>query len=209
LVAALAVLARDGYTGATTRAISREAGVALGLANYYFKSRRQLLAEVIASSRERFLGVLEARFPREPGPQTLRRALEMVRGLVELMPDWFRLTAELDAQGLRDPELRSAAAANKRKGERDVRQYMRLVCDAFGVAEPADLPGLSAALLAAFDGLAVRTMIDPEFDWTGAYRALERMIVAALDPAARPPTAAWDPNPYPELLARAGEERAR
>ena len=36
LEAVLAVLARDGISGATMRAVAREAEVALGLATYYF-----------------------------------------------------------------------------------------------------------------------------------------------------------------------------
>ena len=207
LAAALAVLAREGYSGATMRAISREAGVSLGLANYHFTSRRGLLAEVIASSRERFLGVLEARLPDAPGLETLRRALEIVRGLADLLPAWYRLCADLDAQGLRDAELAAAAAENKRRGEADVHQYLSLVYAAFAVEAPSDLDGISAVLLAAFDGIAVRAMLDPGFDSVAAYLALERMVIATADPAAVPPAAAWDRDPYPDVSLDGGAER--
>ena len=49
------------------RAISREAGVGRGLANCGFRFRRALLAGMITSGCERFLGVLEGRFPEAPG----------------------------------------------------------------------------------------------------------------------------------------------
>lgn len=198
LEAARTVLAREGYAATTMRAISREAGVAVGLANYHFNSRRQLLGEVIDSSRDHFLGMAEARVPEAPGPETLRRILEMTRGLVELMPDWYRLGADLDAQALRDNDLAGTASANKDRGQADVRQYLEVVCEASGVPTPADVDGMAAALLAAFDGLAVRALIDPDFDPVPAYRALERTFIAALAPGESPAEGEWDPDPFSE-----------
>src|SRR5215469_1182658 len=43
--AAVRVLVRDGVTGATTRAIAAEAGVALATLHYCFSSREELLEE--------------------------------------------------------------------------------------------------------------------------------------------------------------------
>lgn len=198
LEAARAVLAREGYAAATMRAISREAGVAVGLANYHFNSRRQLLAEVIDSSRDHFLGMAEARVPEAPGAESLRRILEMTRGLVELMPDWYRLGADLDAQALRDDELAATATANKDRGQADVRQYLEVACEALGVPAPADIDGMAAALLAAFDGLAVRRLIDPNFDPVPAYLALERMFIATVAPGESPAAGEWDLDPFAE-----------
>lgn len=196
LEAARAVLAREGYAATTMRAIASEAGVAVGLANYHFNSRRELLAEVIASSRNHFLGMAEARVPDAPGPETLRRVLEMVRGLADLMPDWYRLGADLDSQALRDESLAKVAKANKDRGQADVRQYLEVVRDAFGAREPEDIDGMSTVLLAAFDGLAVRALIDPSFDAVPAYEALERMAIATIAPEETPAAGEWDPDPF-------------
>lgn len=196
LEAARTVLAREGYAAATMRAISREAGVAVGLANYHFNSRRQLLAEVIDSSRDHFLGMAEAQLPEAPGPETLRAILEMTRGLVELMPDWYRLGADLDAQALRDDDLAGTASANKDRGQEDVRQYLEVACGALGVPVPNDIDGLAAALLAAFDGLAVRALINPAFDPVPAYLALERLFIATVAPGESPGKGEWDLEPF-------------
>ncbi|HUA73607.1 MAG TPA: TetR/AcrR family transcriptional regulator [Solirubrobacteraceae bacterium] len=213
LEAARQVLAERGYDGASMRAIAARAGVSLGLANYHFKSRRQLLGEVVATSREHFLGVLDRQLPQLQGPEGLRRVLELVLGLRELMPGWYSLCAELDAQGLREePELAQAARGNKRQGQQDVRQYLLHCCEALGVEPPAGLDGVAATLLAALDGLATRSLLDPEFDLLGAYGALERMTLALLAPGQPPATAPWDLDPYPEQLAadapRWGSRRA-
>lgn len=195
LEAARTVLIRDGYDATTMRAIASEAGVAVGLAHYHFDSRRQLLEEVVAGIRDHFLGLAEPRVPVADGPQTLRRILELTRALIDLRPDWYRLGADLDAQALRDDGLAELVAANKRRGQADVREYFGLACGAFGVNPPADVDGISAALLAAFDGLAVRALIDPEFDPVPALRALERMEIAVLSPDEKPVSTPWDLNP--------------
>ena len=207
LEAARTVLVRDGYSAATMRAIAREAGVAVGLANYHFNSRRELLAEVIGGLREHFLGVAEARVPDADGPETLRRILEMVRALIDLMPDWYRLGADLDARALRDESLAELVAANKRRAQEDVREYFGAVCRAFGVGAPEDVDGVTAALLAAFDGLAVRALIDPEFDPVPALKALERMEIAILSPGEAPVATEWDREPVTAAELGAEENR--
>jgi AcrR family transcriptional regulator len=209
LEAARTVLAERGYDATTMRAISNEAGVAVGLANYHFSSRRQLLAEVIATSREHFLGVLEARLPEGDGPEALRRIHEIAAGLVDLMPGWYALCADLDAQGLRDEELARAAAANKAQGQGDLRRYLGYACERFGVPVPADMDEISAVALAAADGIATRALLDPDFDPVPAHRALERMLVASLAPDAEPLDAEWDREPYAELDPPGDVLRAR
>jgi len=47
LDAVLAVLARSGISGVSMRAVAREAGVALGLMNYYFTDKTSLIAAAL------------------------------------------------------------------------------------------------------------------------------------------------------------------
>ena len=47
LDAALIVLARNGVGGVSMRAVAREADVALGLANYYFTNKTELIAAAL------------------------------------------------------------------------------------------------------------------------------------------------------------------
>jgi len=199
LEAARRVLAKRGYEGATMRAISAEAGVAVGLANYHFRSRRQLLAEVIATSREYFLGEFDARLPEGEGPQALRRMAEVGAGLLDLMPEWYSLFADLDAQGLRDDELARAAAANKSDGHEDMRRSLEYACERLGKEPPADLDGIAAVVLAVHEGAGVRALLDPDFDPIIAHRALERMVLATVAPEARAVDAEWDRDPFAEL----------
>jgi AcrR family transcriptional regulator len=209
LEAARKVLAERGYDATTMRAISAEAGVAVGLANYHFRSRRELLAEVIATSREHFLGVFDARMPEGEGPEVLRRMHEMAAALVDLMPEWHALFADLDAHGIRDAQLAQAAAANKRRGQEDMHERLAYLCEQLGVEPPDDLDGISAVLLAAHDGLGVRALLDSDFEPIAAHRALERMFLAAVAPDAQPVDAEWDRDPYSELDLPGNTLRAR
>jgi AcrR family transcriptional regulator len=199
LEAARKVLAERGYDGATMRAISAEAGVAVGLANYHFRSRRQLLVEVIATSREHFLGEFDARLPEAAGPQAVRRMAEVGAGLLDLMPEWYSLFADLDARGLRDDELARVAAANKRDGHEDMRRSLEYACERLGKEPPADLDGIAAVVLAVHEGAGVRALLDPDFDPIIAHRALERMVLAVVAPEARAVDAGWDRDPFAEV----------
>jgi AcrR family transcriptional regulator len=199
LEAARKVLAERGYEGTTMRAISAEAGVAVGLANYHFGSRRELLAEVLASSREHFVGDFDAHVPEGGGPDAFRRMSELAAALVDLMPEWYSFFSDLDAHGLRDDGLARVAAANKRRGQEDIRERFEHACERLGVESPPDLDGIAAVQLAVLDGIGVRALLDPDFDPVAAHRAFERMVLAMVAPGAKPSDAEWDRDPLADL----------
>jgi AcrR family transcriptional regulator len=199
LEAARKVLAERGYEGATMRAISAEAGVAVGLANYHFGSRRELLVEVLATSREHFVGDFDERVPEGGGPDAFRRMSELAAALIDLMPEWYSLFTDLDAHGLRDDGFSRVAAANKRRGHEGIRERFERACERLGVESPPDLDGIAAVQLAVLDGIGVRALLDSEFDPVAAHRAFERMVLATVAPDATPSDAEWDRDPLAEL----------
>lgn len=75
LEAAEGVFAEKGYDGATLAAITRSAGVSHGLANYYFSSKHDLLAEVL---RARLTTALEltSRLPAQDPDRSLARLID-------------------------------------------------------------------------------------------------------------------------------------
>ncbi|MDA0168282.1 TetR family transcriptional regulator C-terminal domain-containing protein [Solirubrobacter taibaiensis] len=60
LGAARRVIGRDGFAGATVGTITREAGASLGLLNYHFGSRDEVVAEAFAAAAREDLDALEA-----------------------------------------------------------------------------------------------------------------------------------------------------
>ena len=111
--AALRVIARDGVTAATHRAVAGEAGVALASTTYHFSSKGEIVAEALELAIDRSIAAVE-RCTAPPHP-TNRAAL--VDRLVELVnalcaDDQAPLAAqyELLIEAGRSPQLRRLAA---------------------------------------------------------------------------------------------------
>src|ERR1700709_556203 len=60
LGAARRVMGGDGFSGATVGTITREAGASLGLLNYHFGSKDEVVAEAFAAAAREDLASLEA-----------------------------------------------------------------------------------------------------------------------------------------------------
>jgi AcrR family transcriptional regulator len=79
LDAALAILARRGISGVSMRAVAGEAGVALGLVNYYYTDKSSLIAAALRRVEERDLDIVDpdpALSPAERLRSALRRVVE-------------------------------------------------------------------------------------------------------------------------------------
>ncbi|RZV48153.1 MAG: TetR family transcriptional regulator [Acidimicrobiales bacterium] len=80
LDATLTVLARDGVAGVSMRAVAREAGVAVGLANYHFDNKTSLISAALRRIGEQDAMLVapanEGEDPAEHLRQSLRRALD-------------------------------------------------------------------------------------------------------------------------------------
>ncbi|MHA7279521.1 TetR/AcrR family transcriptional regulator [Arthrobacter sp. MDT2-2] len=79
LEAALDLLSRHGISGVSMRAVAREAGVALGLVNYYYEDKMSLIRAALHSVDEHDLALV-ASDPALPPDEQLRNALRRVAG---------------------------------------------------------------------------------------------------------------------------------
>jgi AcrR family transcriptional regulator len=77
LEAVIDILARDGISGVSMRAVSREAGVALGLVNYHFEDKNGLIRAALHRVEQQDLALVEPAPGLEPG-ERLRAALRRV-----------------------------------------------------------------------------------------------------------------------------------
>ena len=176
ILAAYRLLAEKGYDSATMKEIAAEAGVAPGLIHYYFEGKDQLLQEVLIEAGDRYVKEVE-RWSRElTQPQLLAVTFTEPKQRVTTEPQWFRLRCELFALGLRNPNFHEAVRLMLSTG-RDC--ITRLVHQIAGDAI-ANPEAVAAVLLAAFDGLALQKLTDPEFDLDSAYQALTQMFMAQL-----------------------------
>lgn len=111
LDAVLSVLARDGIAGVSVRAVAKEAGVASGLAGYYFDGKTGMVESALHRIGEQDVGLLEAR----PGtdPETaVRQALARVASQRYLTAEYVTLRLQMWALARVDEsyaEINSAA----------------------------------------------------------------------------------------------------
>jgi AcrR family transcriptional regulator len=111
LEAALSLLSRYGISGVNMRAVAREAGVALGLVNYYFEDKSSLIRAALHRIDEHDL-MLVAADPASPPDEQLRTALRRVAGPELLTTQYLSLRLHLWAlaQAHEDFGLINAAA---------------------------------------------------------------------------------------------------
>ncbi|MFJ6159140.1 TetR/AcrR family transcriptional regulator [Pseudarthrobacter sp. NPDC092184] len=94
LEAALDLLSRHGISGVSMRAVAREAGVALGLVNYYYDDKMSLIRAALHRVDEHDL-MLVAPDPSAAPDEQLRKALRRVAGADLLTTRYLSLRLHL------------------------------------------------------------------------------------------------------------------
>jgi TetR/AcrR family transcriptional regulator, cholesterol catabolism regulator len=114
LEAALDLLSRHGISGVNMRAVAREAGVALGLVNYYYEDKSSLIRAALHRIDEHDL-MLVAPDPASPPDEQLRTALRRVAGPELLTTRYLSLRLHLWAlaQAHEDFAVINAAAFDR------------------------------------------------------------------------------------------------
>lgn len=104
--AALVVIARDGVHGATTRAIVAEAGMSLASFHYAYRSRDDLIREVISFVVDQQEEVSRAALvPADDLRTSVRLALQAYFDLLRAHPEREQAVFELMHYSMRAPEL--------------------------------------------------------------------------------------------------------
>ena len=105
LDAAFRRLAREGYAALSVREIAKDAGVNHALINYHFRSKDQLVIEVLDAANRQLLERQKAMYA-EPGgfAQKWAQARRFYQG--DLASGFVRVQAELWAASLSNPGLR-------------------------------------------------------------------------------------------------------
>ncbi|QTG82099.1 TetR/AcrR family transcriptional regulator [Arthrobacter crystallopoietes] len=110
LEAALDLLSRHGISGVNMRAVAREAGVALGLVNYYYEDKSSLIRAALHRIDEDDL-MLVAPDPAMTPDDQLRKALRRVAGPEFLNTPYLSLRLHLWALAKADEEFALINAA--------------------------------------------------------------------------------------------------
>jgi AcrR family transcriptional regulator len=111
LEAALDLLSRHGISGVSMRSVAREAGVALGLVNYYYDDKTSLIRAALHRVDEQDLQLV-APDPSSAPDEQLRKALQRVAGAELLTTRYLSLRLHLWALAQADEgyaEINAAA----------------------------------------------------------------------------------------------------
>lgn len=198
--AAIAVMCRDGMPAATTRAIVAEAGMPIGMFHYCFRSKNELLVEVMEVLRRRSFTVVAAVLDRGHDTESsVRLALEAYWEHVCHHPDEHLLDLELRAWVLRHSEGSPVgpgspgstagnpdpACARDHAYRSGLERFLRALADRTEVSWATPVPDLAVYLLAAVDGMTFQWLASR--DDASARRFLDRVgahLIAEVRPAA-------------------------
>ena len=187
--AALRVIDRDGVHGATTRMIVAEAGMSLASFHYAFRSRDEMMRELVAFVVQDEQRVsLEALDPDADIRSAVRAGMQAYFELLRAHPSREQALQELVQYSLRTPELEHLPRAQYASYFHTARVLLERGAENAGVQWSLPIEQLARILIAITDGLTVAwladrddeaagTLIDFAADTIGAL-ALSRRAVA-------------------------------
>ncbi|MCW3063307.1 MAG: hypothetical protein JWN32_479 [Solirubrobacterales bacterium] len=177
---AAAVVAREGFPGATMRAVAEETGVSTGMLNHYFPSRADMLEETLAFVSEENQARLRAAIADVPAGEPRLRAL--IRATVphdpEVMTVWrIWIAAYGDA-------FRSGSMRTRIQGRLDPwYELLDYALEGYDTEQRDGPMPLAWVLDAMLNGLMIQAMVSlTDISW----EAIEEAIVGAMAGAGQP-----------------------
>ncbi|MDX6236753.1 MAG: hypothetical protein QOG10_1568, partial [Kribbellaceae bacterium] len=170
--AAIRVATREGLAATTTRRIAQELGISVGIVHYCFRSKEELLHEVIRVIAE--AQVVAARVAITPGADiasSVRNAFLGFWQLVETTPDAQLLTYELTSWALRNAETEPLAREQRAAQLAGIEQILDEISTATGATWSLPPDQLARMTLAITDGVTLGWLVDR--DTKSAIQALE------------------------------------
>jgi AcrR family transcriptional regulator len=184
--AAYRTLVKRGYHETAMKDIAAEAGVAPGLAHYYFETKEDLLVAAIEHGCEPLIraweeaGVsLSGPMPEDADPMLLARmGFELAKEELKNYGGLFLLTFDMFGVGLHNPKIATAVRSFIEERRAFVARITRAVIA--GMAEPplASADAIAAAIWGSLHGIYLQKVMNPEFDAEAAIDALGEMTIA-------------------------------
>jgi AcrR family transcriptional regulator len=173
--AAIELMAREGASAGSTRAVAAELGVAQATVHYAFRSKQELQGAVLVALSQSIVGEVEQAAPDSAGfEETLTAWIHALWKAVREDRSRYVLLWELTMQALRDPYLLEIVGTHNRSIDTVVTQ---LVEDAARRSDKElKLPPEEIArfFLTGFDGIVLRNLTD--FEERMARILLDRLV---------------------------------
>ncbi|MEF2978283.1 TetR/AcrR family transcriptional regulator [Subtercola sp. YIM 133946] len=165
LDAALRVVAEQGISGATTRAIVAEAGVSLASFHYAFSSRDELIAELVNSvvaSEQTALERLQLRGASMR--DTVREGLLHYFDVLQKNPLREKAMFELTQYAMRSPELQPLARVQYERYYALAEQALEVAAESTGLRWSRPVDEIATILVVLTDGLTIGWLVNRDDD---------------------------------------------
>lgn len=181
---AIAVLAREGWAGASIDEITREAGVSRGLVSYHFRDKSELLAGVLERCRESFTEAMaEASAGASDPAESLRLTTHRALAFASEQPGTYRVFLLFIANAETDPVLNQQTQAMYASFRRGVAAAIRAGQHRGLFRRDINVEAAAARHIGAVTGLALQHLLDPAgFPFEEASHQAEEMLSAYLQP---------------------------
>lgn len=184
--AAYRTLVKRGYHETSMKDIAAEAGVAPGLAHYYFETKEDLLVAAIERGCEPLMRAWEAAgvslsgpMPEDADPMLFARmGFELAKEELKSYGGLFLLTFDMFGVGLHNPKIATAVRTFIEERRGFVARITQAVIA--GMAEPplASADAIAAAIWGSLHGIYLQKVMNPAFDAESAIDALSEMTIA-------------------------------
>lgn len=155
-------VAKRGAAGSTFEHVARDAGVSRGLLHYYFKTKEQLLVEVVRRDAEFRVARLDEPLGRaETVDDVIEVLVASLTDLIETDPGFFSLLYELFSAGQRNPDIQHEVGQLFDRTRSHVAEILEAKEREGVIRLRYDAEAIVAYLFAVGDGFALQALSDP------------------------------------------------
>lgn len=170
LAAAAECFQRRGFHSASMAEISKAAGMSVGHIYHYFENKEAIIRAMVEAKAQEVVDKMDE----------LRRRPDVLAALVEKVDEGMAkqterasaaMTIEVLAEAARSPGILKTLCDSDRVAMAKMKETLIAASPALG-ADPRLLDGRTNLIAALFDGLAIRALVNPDFDREGLLAAL-------------------------------------
>jgi AcrR family transcriptional regulator len=170
--AAITVMAREGVAHTTTRAIVAEAGMQIGVFHYCFRSKEELILQVMQSmSRRTFAAVAGVLTMSRDPEELIQLATRAYWTDIAANPHEHLLSYELTQHALRQPGDEDAAVVQYANYYTGMEEFLTNIASIAGFSWRTPVDVLGRFVLAAIEGITIQWLVSRD----------EPMALALLD----------------------------
>lgn len=159
--AAISVMAREGVANTGTRAIVAEADMTIGVFHYCFRSKDELVVEVLRAINQRSFAAVGDILRRHSHPvEVLQGGLQAYWDHVRENPTERMLIFELTQYSLRHAKQRDAATEQYQSYFDGMRTFLATVAELGPFAWRSDLDVLARWTLANLQGITIQWLVN-------------------------------------------------